>query len=287
MTNAVSHLCGFADTTNAGVPAGTNLVNVPGDITAPKADGSTGYGWSWNGGWITVAAGGVVKDVLVQGHIDLSGDGATAEDDEVNSESGGSSLGIVSIGGNNQVIDHNTIHGHAAGIGTACEDAIRDVYGNSENMTITNNNIYWCMTGLNNVHNGGLVQNNYIHDLSLVGTDSHVDGIQLEPGSGALMTIKDNTILNPVSQTDAIILSTDGGGSETNRLIDHNLLAGGGYCFYGGGNTASSITFTNNHFSRIYYRSCGYYGPFVYWQPRNGNQWFGNLWDDTGLAVQP
>src|SRR5690348_14789108 len=65
MKNTASYRCGFADTTNTGVPADTSLVDVPGAITSPLADGSTGQGWSWNGSWITVAAGGVLKNVRV------------------------------------------------------------------------------------------------------------------------------------------------------------------------------------------------------------------------------
>ena len=285
MTNTVSHSCGFADTTNAGVPAGTTLLNVPGDITAPKADGSTGQGWSWNGNLITVAAGGVLKNVRVAGSVDLKGNGAAVEDSDVTA-SGSNSFPVAAVGGSNLVIDHDNIHGSAPSIGKACEDGIRDVYGNSENLTITNNNIYWCNSGLNNIPNGGLIQQNYIHDLALVAADGHVNGIQFEAGSGAPMTVKDNTIFNPVSQTDDIILSTDGGGTETNRLIDHNLLAGGGYCFYGAV-SASNVMFTNNHFARLYYHTCGYYGPVAHWQSGSGVQWSGNMWDDTGAAVQP
>ena len=289
MTNAVSHNCGFADTTNTGVPAGTSLVGVPGDITAPKADGSTGQGWSWNGSWVTVAAGGALKNVRVAGHVNLAGDGATVEDSDITT-SGANQFGVAAVGGNNMVVDHNTIHGSAASVGKACDNGVRDVYGNSENLTITNNNIYWCDSGLNNIPNGGLVQQNYIHDLALVVSGGHANGMQFEPGSGKLMTIKDNTIFNPISQTDDVILSNDGGGTETNRLIDHNLLAGGGYCFYGSGGPtldASNITFTNNHFARIYYRSCGYYGPVTDWQPGHGAVWRANVWDDTGAAAHP
>ena len=136
MTNAVSHNCGFADTTNTGVPAGTSLVGVPGDITAPKADGSTGQGWSWNGSWVTVAAGGALKNVRVAGRVNLAGDGATVEDSDITT-SGANQFGVAAIGGNNMVVDHNTIHGSAASVGKACDNGVRDVYGNSENLTIT------------------------------------------------------------------------------------------------------------------------------------------------------
>ena len=235
MTNAVSHLCGFADTTNTGVPTGTSLVDVPGQITAPVADGSTGQGWSWDPrGWIVLNAGGVLTNVRVAGNVNVAGDSATVENSDI-TVSGANSFGVQLLNANSATVAHNTIHGSTASVGNACDNGVRDVYGDSENVTITNNNIYWCDSGLNNILHGGLVQQNYIHDLALVVSNGHANGMQFEPGSGELMTVKDNTIFNPISQTDDIILSNDGGGTETNRLIDHNLLAGGGYCFYGSG----------------------------------------------------
>ena len=55
MTDTVSHLCGFADTTNTGLPAGTRLYRVPQDITAPTPQ--TGYGWTSTGSYIILNAG--------------------------------------------------------------------------------------------------------------------------------------------------------------------------------------------------------------------------------------
>ena len=104
------------------------------------------------------------------------------------------------------------------------------------------------------------------------------------------MTVRDNTIFNPLGQTDAIILSNDYGGIETNRVIDHNLLGGGGYCFYGAGGPAlmaSHIMFTNNHFSRLYHSACGYWGPIANWNPRGGDVLPGDVLDETGTKVKP
>ena len=115
--------------------------------------------------------------------------------------------------------------------------------------------------------------------------------------NGNLITIKDNTLLNQhTDQTAAIILSNDCNAPctalpENNRLITHNLLAGGGYTFYGsasaGAPPSTNITFTNNHFSRIFAPKCGGWGPVTYWDSGRGNVWSGNVWDDTRRSVKP
>ena len=70
MSNTVSHVCGFADTTNTGVPAGTRLYRVPQDVTGPLPDGSTGSGWSWSSGsGITLNSGAVLKSVVYTGGL--------------------------------------------------------------------------------------------------------------------------------------------------------------------------------------------------------------------------
>ena len=288
MTNTVSHLCGFADTTNTGVPAGTTLYQVPGQISGPTP--ATGYGWSWSAGEISVSAGGLVKNIQCSScDVSLIGNGATLEDSDIQ-QAGSGNFPVQIRHASNITIEDNNIHGSAQGSSSVCDNGIRDIYGDSENLVVEDNNIWYCGSGLNNIDNGGLIEQNYIHDLANPAGSYHVNGIQFEAGSGKLMTVRDNTILNPDGQTDAIILSNDGGGTESNRLIDHNLLAGGGYPFYGAGGPslmASNITFTNNHFSRIIWPNSGQWGPDTYWNLGSGDVWTGNVWDDTGASLDP
>ncbi len=142
-----------------------------------------------------------------------------------------------------------------------------------------------------------MIKQNYAHDIA---TDTcagavscpHYEDIQTEdPGSSTTLTLQDNTFFNQhIDQTAAIILSNDSGGAENNRVINHNLLAGGGYTFYGSASAearATNITFTNNHFSRIFSSSSGGYGPVAYWKTGGGNVWSGNVWDGTGQPVSP
>jgi hypothetical protein len=187
------------------------------------------------------------------------------------------------------IVDNN-LHGVGVSDPSGCDSGIRDIYGDSDNLTVKNNNVWYCADPMNVIPNGGLIEQNYFHDIGASTSGNHYQDIQLEPGDGHQMIIQDNTFLNEKSQTAAIILSDDVAGTETNRLIKHNLLAGGDYTFYAGGHLdrpSTRITFTDNSFSRLYYPHAGYYGPVTNWTSGNGNVWSGNIWDDSGAPVAP
>lgn len=76
-------------------------------------------------------------------------------------------------------------------------------------------------------------------------------------------------------------------------LVQHNLLATtGSYCAYGGSvdskpyPNGSNIRFIDNHFSTRYYPTCGHYGPITGFDAGvRGNQWSGNVWNESGRAI--
>jgi hypothetical protein len=297
MTNTVSHLCGFADTTNTGPPAGTRLYRVPQDITGATAQ--TGHDWTWNASQNAIeptADNALVTNVTCSNcyfydHVS----GATLQNSDIGTSTYDGLADVTLFHASNTTIAHSNIHGMGPDT-SSCPDGVRDIYGDSANLTFEYNNVWDCADPLNNILNGGLIKGNYAHDMSNVTSCSgsacrHYEDIQMEDGGdGNTLTIQDNTFFNQQPQTATIILSNDNGGTENHRVIDHNLLAGGGYCFYGSGGPtagATNITFTNNHFSRLFYSSCGSFGPDAYWKTGGGNVWSGNVWDDTGASVQP
>ena len=293
MTNTLSHTCGFADTTNTGVPAGTTLYRVPQDITAPRADGSTGHDWTWTGSYIRIATpGALITNIRVSGpDVSVNANNATIQDSDFASVNGWS-IALRHVTGT--IIQNNNFHGVGNVIGSnACDQAVRDIYTDADNTTIKNNNVWWCSNAFNNIDGGGLIQNNYVHNVVLATAASHAEPLHIEPGTNNhVLSVKDNTFLNAPGQTAAIIFSNDSGPAVTNVTIDHNLLAGGGYCFYGGNpppqTPSSNITFSNNHFSRIYFPKCGQFGSHVYWNgPGNNDVWSQNIWDDTGAIENP
>ena len=294
MTNTVSHVCGFADTTNTGVMPGTTLTDVPGSTTS-------GTGWTWNPRYqeIVVGDNGNVNAVRCTCTVDFEGTAGTLQNSDIASRNSTGLGAVILRHASKTTIAHNDIHGvgKSWSAGQSCSNGLRDIYSDSANLTFEYNNIWYCADPLNNITLSGLIKQNYAHDIA---TDTcggasdcpHYEDIQTEdPGSAATLTIEDNTFLNQhIDQTAAIILSNDGGGTEHNRVINHNLLAGGGYTFYGSASTganATNITFTNNRFSRIFAPNSGGYGPVTYWKTGGGNVWSGNIWDGTGTTVTP
>jgi len=183
----------------------------------------------------------------------------------------------------NVTIQHSTISSPSAGAGRLM-GGIHTIYGDETGTAVVGNNIFHTSTGVQ--IDEGLISDNYIHDMGYVNGD-HINGTTSNATNGAL-TIKHNTILNAISQTDAVSLFEDF-GSQHDRLITNNLLAGGGYTIYGGANpgkaATSNIVITNNRISNIYYPNGGYYGPVTAYSSGSGNVFSGNVWDATGAAL--
>lgn len=274
--------CGYPDATTTGVTPGTTLKRVPEDVRS-------GPGWYWDDrGWVRIDGDGAVFSGFRTSLVDVTAKNVTISNNELVNE-GGYPVTLRSASGAR--IDRNTIRG--VNSTTTCDNAIRDIYGDTDNLVITGNNIYWCNSGINHVDRGGLIRGNFIHSLGYSCPESrtdcdHFNGIQLEAGTGPLMTIERNTILNPYSQTDAIMLANSD-GPQKNRLIVGNLLGGGGYTFYGSGGpdgVATGIVVRDNVFTTAYYPRSGYWGPVVHWKTGNGNEWSNNRWLDGSRAGQ-
>jgi hypothetical protein len=135
----------------------------------------------------------------------------------------------------------------------------------------------------------GTISGNYIHSMGYLAGD-HVNGITSNGGTTTgTLTIQHNTILNQLNQTDAIGLFADF-GVQANRIITGNLIAGGGYPFYGGLKTGQptpyNIQFTGNRISTQLFPHGGYWGPVAAFATTGqGNTWSGNVWDSTGQAI--
>ncbi|GAA0924840.1 DUF4082 domain-containing protein [Nonomuraea longicatena] len=138
----------------------------------------------------------------------------------------------------------------------------------------------------------GLIEDNYIHDLWQAEPGDHTDGIQTNGNSGPnKLVIKHNTVLNPERQTSAIILSAVFGPIHDVTVTD-NLLAGGGYCIYGGAKhnghpySPYNVVIKDNVFSKRLFGRCGFYGPTAYFDSAaSGNVWSGNRWEDGSKAI--
>jgi hypothetical protein len=243
---------------------------------------TSGPGWHWTGSYIQVTGDGAVLDGLsTTADISVEANNVTIRNTKI--ISGGDGWGIALRHAANTTIEHNEIGGLDTGSGRLMV-AIKDIYGDASPQILANN-LYYTSTAVQIEQ--GLVQDNYIHDLGETGGD-HVNGTTSNGGSQQL-TLRHNTVFNKWDQTDAISLFQDF-DVQANRLIENNLLAGGGYTIYAGANpgktsTATNIVVRNNRISRMYYPNGGYWGPATAYTSGGGNVWSGNIWDDTGATI--
>lgn len=290
MTNVVSHLCGFADTTNTGFQGDEA------DLTRVPDDQDSGTGWHWDSrGWVQIDSNNAVLDgFFFTSNVNVQ-DASNVH--IVNSvfEVGGDTWAISLRNADSFEFTDSTIRGTEKLGPNRLDNAIRDINGganNSDPITIKRVNIYWASTCVNHVTGGGLIEYLYCHDpgYNTVTDLDHTNGIQSEGSNGSLLTIRKSTILNDRVQADAIMLSGIE-GDQNNKIVEDNLLAGGGYSLYGRGSSsegATNIRARRNHFSRIFFPNGGFFGPNVYWDSDGiGNVWEDNIWDDTGATVSP
>jgi hypothetical protein len=250
--------CGYPDSTNTGVPAGISL-KPSGSVNASK-DGQVVQGLDITGEINVTAPNVVIKNVRVTG--------------------GGDWVIVVRPGADNLTIMDSELRTPA---GTPQDIACLLNIGDAA-PHIIRADIHSCSAGVSS--GGGIVEDSYIHDMSQKPGLSHDVGVASN-GSGG-MTVRHNTILNQLDQTAAVAFYQDF-GVQRNNLVQDNLLAGGGYCVYGGtgqkGGT-SNIRFIGNRFSRLFNPDCGHFGVVADFAPNDpGNAWSGNYWDDTLQAV--
>ncbi|MEP6797345.1 MAG: right-handed parallel beta-helix repeat-containing protein [Lapillicoccus sp.] len=271
--------CGFPDATNTGVPAGKTLKRIPGDVTS-------GPGWAWDPrGWVAITGNGAVFDgYALSASISVEADNVTIRNCRISET--GESFGIALRHTNNATIADSEIASPDAGNGRLMV-GIKDIYGDSIGLRVLRTDITHTSTGIQ--VESGLIQDNYIHDMGYKAGD-HINGTTSN-GGNVLLTIRHNTIFNQIDQTDAVSLFQDF-GVQANRVIDNNLLAGGGYTIYAGANAgresgATNVHVTHNRIARIFFPRGGSYGPLAAYVSGQGNTFTGNVWDESGSAIYP
>jgi hypothetical protein len=248
-----------------------------------------------------LTSGATLKDVVYNGSLNTSGlSNVTIEDNKITNT--GTNNYLVNVGGTNITIQNNDLSGRDASTpGDGCDVAVSENTNSGNNVSVLNNNVWYCSATMNGVSVTGGGQwkfvGNYIHDFAFADTGSgnHFDGIQFEGGGSATQTtlFANNTDLMDWYQTSPIILSTDNSQPNSYRSITHNLVAGGDSCIYGGSGitySTTNSTFETNVFSSIYFGAsrtgsadeCGSLGPTAQWGSGATNTWTPNYWDDNG-----
>jgi len=270
--------CGYPGAANTGVPSGTTLKSVPGQV-------SSGRGWYYNAAWHAVIVdvkGTVLSGLYIPYNLRIDASNVTVKNVHVVT-SGNFGISLTHTTG--VTIENSTISGQNATSGRV-DSAVTDVYGDSTGMVIKDNNISYFRTAIQ--ISTGVVDGNYIHDPGYLAGD-HTNGFYVNGGTEPL-TIENNTIFDSFGQTDAINLDAGTSGVPVaNKTVENNFLAGGGYTIYGGtspGNPTSHIVIEGNRFGQQYYPLGGQWGPGAYFAPTGtGNTWSGNFWDTTGKAI--
>jgi hypothetical protein len=257
----------FPDASNTGVPAGTVLTVVNGDMTIDTA-------------------GTVVDGKDIRGCVTVTVPGVVIKNSKVSCPNAANAVssfdGVYS--GTPLIIQDSEVtclDGPGTAIGDTHIVALRvDVHG--------------CENGFD-LDMDIDIADSYVHDLYNTAT-SHSDDIQFGIGHcpcsggsyipGALdVTIRHNTLyargVDGTDGTSAIISNRS--GADTNILIDNNLMAGGAYTLYcEQGSTGINYRVTGNHFSTVFHPTVGAYGPSTDCSDETQS---GNVIHETGQPI--
>jgi hypothetical protein len=286
----VPSACGYPDWTNSGPRLARNqMLRVPEDVTS-------GPGWVWDGvnrlvriDGTGAAPGSIItfqKYIIRDATIDVNASGYDVRVADNVVVAFGEGQAFVVRNAAKVSINFNEI-GPPSG---SHERLLQGVYfvGSPPVIWVQGNIIRGTSTAIQG--ECGTWRDNFVVDMGFK-TGDHINGYQSGGGASCQLNIIHNTIINRYDQADAIMLAQDF-GTQKNRLVDNNLIAGGGYTLYAGYTglrlATSNIKITNNRFARLVWPNGGFYGPFTAWQASGvGNFWDNNFWDDTETPINP
>lgn len=260
--------CGFPDSSNTGVPAGTHLSPVPG-TNVPGASWNATYG-ELN----VTSAGTTVQNIsMSDGVLHIQANNVTVKN--VTASTSGYYVVEIDAGISGTVIEDSTLYGLSNSGNNIVQYAVQDSGTGTQMLRLNMYNCWQC------VNSSGVLADSYIHNLA-----SHASAQDVS-GSGGPITIRHNTMLNQQNQ-EAVVFC-----SYTHCTVDDNLIAGGAFAIYGGQDSAQPgsgayVVITNNRFSTLYYSLCGQLGYAVHYAGNlAGDVWSGNIWDNNDQSIAP
>jgi hypothetical protein len=254
----------YPDASCTGVPAGTTLTTVSGNLTVSTND-------------IIVNAQNVSGCILVEAT------GVTIKNSRAaciwanNSTAQNPANGPVTV--QDSEVDCGNVDGgghFGTGVGP-------------QNLSMLRVNIHGCENG-GSVDRNFTLRDSYVHDL-FHGPGTHTDGI--ETGSPSTnLTFDHNTIYGfnagctypnngSCNGTSALNILTDG-TSVADVIISNNLLAGGAHTVYCPIPSTTRMSITGNHFSTIYSPNVGEYDAS---QDCIGETWSANVHHESGRTI--
>jgi len=224
---------GYPDAGDTGVPVGTGLTKVTGQLIITKE-------------------GEVVSNKLIEGGVVIRANNVHLEDDEVvaytqskcGEKSGGAAITVLGEPGTEKpvtgvVIKHDTIRGVKATCPEALQAGIWVRVGSAATVTAEYNKLYWLGRCF---QSAARWENNYcLLNATLYGEhyeDVFEDGTNTTGAGGVI--IKHNTLLNFHEQTAVITLFAHSDVGE--EIVENNFMAGGGYVMYLNGRPNAGVT---------------------------------------------
>jgi hypothetical protein len=255
-TTTVPSGSGYPDASNTGVPPGTALTVVNGNMTI-------------------TTNGAIIENKDIRGCIEVNASNVIIRKSKV---SCGNSSVIFNNGTNLLVEDTEIVCGGTTGTTGLTW----------QNYTARRINAHGCENILWAENNVTIVDS-YLHDTIPYDPvrDPHTDSVQI-PSGGSNITVRHNRIYGGyIDQNDFGNSAIAMGGGTSNIIIDNNILAGGGYTIYcnqdSRGGPAVGNRYTNNRFSRFYVSSVGGYGPWL--DCEDEEVITGNVYHETGQPV--
>ncbi|WP_165962772.1 right-handed parallel beta-helix repeat-containing protein [Occultella glacieicola] len=170
-------------------------------------------------------------------------------------------------------------------------DDAKAVYGSCP-FTLEGSRIIGVGTGIR-LTSDSVIRGNFVRaDFSTEGSDTHRSAIGINGGSGNV--IEGNTVICSGPGCSGALVMYGDFQQISDILVTGNLFnSTGSYCTYAGSldskefPVASDVRYIDNTFGRMFFDTCGRYGP-VAGRDSNGGPgfvWDGNTWEGTGEDV--
>lgn len=239
--------CGYPDGTNTGVPSGTALAVVTGNVAL-------------------TTPGQVYTGQDVHGCLEVHADNVTIRNTRISG--GNCQFALLNQGTGLTIVDSEV----------NCAETAHTAIGSSD-LTATRVDVHGCENGFN-ISGRVTVQDSWVHDL-YAPAGAHTDGAQLNQGAEAVV-FQHNTIVSPSpGGTAAIIMWNEGDPQNHDVTITGNLLAGGAWTLYCPRSDSTGVRVVGNRISP------GVFGPAAACTAGHVAEFADNIVDDTGSVLSP
>jgi hypothetical protein len=261
---------------------------LPSMNTTGPAAGTT---FTASSGFSANTAGQVYNGLNVNGEISINASNVTIQNSNITAVDPDTAAIKVAKGVTGVKIVNDSIHGTNAVQSGSLAFAVSYFGSSISGVTIDHTNFY---NGDRILAGYGTVTNSYCLGgakfNSSSGSEEHDECIYTDGAAPGIRAIHDTLLVDNVQTAAIFVDNPDYGGGGVDGILDveNSILAGGGYCIYGGDGTntphTGSVTIKDNRFSRIFYSKCGQYGTDAH-VTESVTTWSGNVWDDTNSPV--